>query len=132
LPQALTLFRLTVTDNNNASSTDDINIIVNPILAGYKIIPSVIQAESYSTMSGVKTENTADAGGGLDVGWIDNGDWMDYKVYVDSTATYTVKFRVATANTGAKFQLRKSDGTVLTTISLPNTAATRVGLHLAL
>ena len=116
-------FRLIVTDNNSTSSTDDVNIIVNPILAGYKIIPALIQAESYNSMSGVQTENTGDAGGGIDVGWIDNNDWMDYNLYVDSTGTYTVNFRVATANTGAKFQLRKSDGTVLTTISLPNTSS---------
>jgi hypothetical protein len=36
-----------------------------------------IEAESYSAMSGVQTESTTDAGGGLDVDYIDPNDWMD-------------------------------------------------------
>jgi endoglucanase len=34
---------------------------------------------------------------------------------------YTVNFRVATPNTGAKLQIRKSDGTVLATVNIPRT-----------
>ncbi|HEX5154188.1 MAG TPA: PKD domain-containing protein [Parafilimonas sp.] len=116
-------FRLTVTDNKGATATDDMNVVVTQILAGYKLIPGKIEAEAYTSMSGIKTENTSDAGGGLDVGWIDNGDRMDFNVYVDSAGTYTVNFRVATANNGAKLQLRKSDGTVLGSLDLPNTAS---------
>ena len=84
-------------------------------------IPGKIEAESYNTMLGVQTENTDDAGRGLDVGWIDQGDWMDYDVNVTTAGTYTVNFRVATPNTGAALQIRKADGTVLLTSSLPVT-----------
>ncbi len=72
-------------------------------------------------MSGVGTETTGDAGGGLNVGWQDAGDWMDYSLNVDSAATYTVNFRVAAAFAGAKFQLRNSTGTVLATLDVPVT-----------
>jgi hypothetical protein len=39
---------------------------------------STIQAESYSSQSGTQTETCSDAGGGQDVGWIANGDWLGY------------------------------------------------------
>ena len=39
---------------------------------------STLQAESYSSQSGTQTETTSDSGGGQDVGWISNGDWLAY------------------------------------------------------
>ncbi len=37
-----------------------------------------IQAESYSAQSGTQNESCGDAGGGIDVGWIADGDWLRY------------------------------------------------------
>ena len=37
-----------------------------------------VEAESFSAQSGAKTENTGDAGGGRNVGWLASGDWMQY------------------------------------------------------
>ncbi len=79
-----------------------------------------IEAESYSNMNGVLTTTTADTGGGLIVGWVDTGDWMDYLVNVQIAGTYNVDFRVASPYFGTRFQLKK-DSTVLATISVPNT-----------
>ena len=39
---------------------------------------STIQAESFNAQSGTQTEPTTDTGGGLDVGFIGNGDWLRY------------------------------------------------------
>lgn len=117
------IFRLTVTDNNSSTATDDVTIIVETALTGYITIPGKIEAENYSAMSGVKKEPTNDTGGGQDVGWIDKDDWMDYRVYVDSSGVYTASFRIATALNNGKLQLRKSDGTVLATVDIPNTAS---------
>jgi aryl-phospho-beta-D-glucosidase BglC (GH1 family) len=83
-------------------------------------IPGQIEAENYSTMSGIQTESCSDTGGGLDVGWIDTGDWMDYNVNVASTGSYTVQYRIAGPNTTGQIQL-KSGSTVLATTSVPNT-----------
>ena len=83
-------------------------------------IPGIIQAESYVGMSGVQSQNTTDGGGGLNVGWIDLGDWMDYDVNAATAGTYTVGFRVATPYTGTSFQLRAEDGTVLATVKPAN------------
>jgi len=82
-------------------------------------IPGKIEAESYASMSGIQTEVTSDTGGGLNVGYVDAGDWMDYNVNVATAGTYNVEFRVASAISG-QLQLQKS-GTTLATINVPNT-----------
>jgi len=83
-------------------------------------IPGTIEAENYTSMSGVQTEATGDAGGGQNVGWIETGDWMDYSVNVASAGPYTVSFRVASTAGGGQVQLR-SGATVLASA---NVAAT--------
>jgi endoglucanase len=82
-----------------------------------------VEAENYTSMSGVQTEVTYDAGGGKNVGWIDNGDWMDYSVNVPSAGSYTLNLRVATPNTGAQVQVKNAGGALLSTVTLPNTGA---------
>jgi chitodextrinase len=57
---------------------------------------SRIEAESYSGMSGVQTEATSDAGGGDNVGWIGNGDYLRYDgVDFGNTARTQFTARVA-------------------------------------
>ncbi len=83
-----------------------------------KAIPGNIEAESYDVMSGVQTETCSE--GGLSIGWIDAGDWLDYHVTVQTTKAYTVQFRVASPYSDTQLQLRLGD-TVLTTVTIPNT-----------
>lgn len=80
-----------------------------------------IEAEAYSAMSGIQTQQTDDTGGGSYVGWTDPGDWMDYSVNVQNAGTYNVGFRVASPSATSQFQLEDSIGTVLTTVNVPNT-----------
>ncbi|HEU0109583.1 MAG TPA: carbohydrate-binding protein, partial [Flavisolibacter sp.] len=82
---------------------------------------SKTEAENYSSMSGVQTETTTDAGGGKNVGWIESGDWMNYSVSVSTAASYTINFRIATPNSGSQFQVKKADGTLLATVNIPVT-----------
>jgi hypothetical protein len=84
-------------------------------------IPGTLQAESYSGMNGIQTESTSDTGGGLNVGYIDGNDWMDYSVNVSAAGSYTLGFRVASAGTGGQMQLRNSGGSVLATVTIPGT-----------
>jgi hypothetical protein len=57
---------------------------------------STIQAESYSAQSGTQTETTTDTGGGQDVGWISNGDWLQFTgVNFGSSPLTQFKARVA-------------------------------------
>jgi len=64
--------------------------------AGTNTSSITVQAENYSAMAGVQTETTTDAGGGLDVGWIDAGDWMAYNtINFPYSGNYKVEYRVA-------------------------------------
>ncbi|MBN1409961.1 MAG: carbohydrate-binding protein [Spirochaetales bacterium] len=91
-----------------------------PSSGGGLAVPGTIQAENYSSMSGVQTESTTDSGGGTNVGWIDAGDWMDYNVTVASTGTYSIQYRVAalSAAGGLSFLF---DGNNLGTTTMPVT-----------
>lgn len=117
------VMRLTVTDNQGASATDDITIKVAPAAVASKPVPGKIEAEDYDQSNGIQTENTSDAGGGKNVGWIDGGDWLDYNVQVEKSANYDVSLRVAAPASGSRAQLRKSDGSVLATFDIPQSGA---------
>ena len=84
----------------------------------------LIQAESYSFMSGVQTEATQDVGGGLNVGWIDAGDWLSYgNVSFPTAGIYRVEFRVASPS-GAQLSLDLNGGaTQLGTVTIPSTGS---------
>jgi beta-glucosidase len=84
-------------------------------------LPGKVEAEAYTAMSGVQTETTADTGGGLDVGWIDPNDWMDYSVNVQTAGNYTVSYRIASNIAAPSLQLKTTANTY--TVNLPNTGA---------
>ncbi len=55
-----------------------------------------VEAESYTAMQGVETETTTDENGGLNVGWLDNGDWMAYApITIPASGEYIIEYRVA-------------------------------------
>jgi GH35 family endo-1,4-beta-xylanase len=53
----------------------------------------------------VDIETTTDAGGGHNVGWTRSSEWLKYTVNVQSTGTYTLRFRVASEMTTGSFYL---------------------------
>ncbi|MFI6477779.1 glycoside hydrolase family 16 protein [Nonomuraea sp. NPDC050663] len=62
---------------------------------------STIQAESYQAQSGTALEATSDTGGGQNVGWIANGDWLRFdNVNFGSTAATQFRVRVASGAAG--------------------------------
>jgi endonuclease/exonuclease/phosphatase family metal-dependent hydrolase len=92
--------------------------LVPTATAQTKSLPGTIQAEDFdsgssgnaywdttSGNSGGQYRSTdvdieACSEGGYDVGWAFPGEWLNYTVNVASAGTYTVSFRVATANGG--------------------------------
>lgn len=56
---------------------------------------AIIEAENYHQMFGVLVGPCSDIGGGETVGYIDDGDWMDYIINVKKSGIYTVFFRVS-------------------------------------
>jgi beta-glucanase (GH16 family) len=79
-----------------------------------------IEAESYDAMSGVQTESCSE--GGLNVGWIDTGDWMAYPAITFTGGTYKIEYRVASPNTGGKLSADLDAGAIqLGQVTIPNT-----------
>jgi hypothetical protein len=110
-------YRLTVADSNGVKASDEVTITVNPAPGS----TTRIEAEAWTSMSGVVRETTTDVGGGQSVGYIDPGDWMEYSYSAPSTGSYTVGLRLASPASGGQLQIRTSSGTVLATVNVPNT-----------
>ena len=68
-------------------------------------IPGILQAEDYASESGTQTENTSDNGGGSNVGYIQNGDYLEFNINVAQAGVYTVEARVATDTSGGDIDL---------------------------
>jgi len=63
-----------------------------------------IEAESYNGQSGIQTENCSE--GGMDVGYIENGDYVVYKNIDFGKGAASFKARVASATSGGNIELR--------------------------
>jgi hypothetical protein len=95
-----------------------------PVVVTPQPIPGKIEAESFFDSLGIQTEPTGDvAGGGRNVGWFDDQDWMDYRVEVATAGDHTVTFRVASPEGVGKFELRDSTGKALGNFTIPATGA---------
>lgn len=59
-------------------------------------IPRKIEAEDFLLQSGTSIEDTGDVGGGQNIGYIDDGDWLEYAIMNNTTATeFEITFRIA-------------------------------------
>lgn len=96
--------------------------IQNPLTEPkWQQIPGKIQAEKYILQSGIATENTSDTGGGLNVGWVDNGDWMEYAIENNTDdSKFEITFRVASTSEDGKIDFYL-DNKKKSIISIPNT-----------
>jgi beta-glucanase (GH16 family) len=105
-----------VDDNFNDAAS---SIVVSQVTSSFS---QTVQAENFSSMLGVQTEATSDAGGGLNVGWIDTNDWMAYNnINIPSSGTYLVEYRVASPG-GGRLSLDLNGGaTVLGALNVPAT-----------
>jgi len=83
-------------------------------------VPGRVEAENYSSMSGVQLEQTTDEGGGTNVGWIDQTDWMEYDLLVADSGSYRVNLRVAALSQSARIGFVVG-GKVLKILDLPIT-----------
>jgi lysophospholipase L1-like esterase len=64
-------------------------------------IPGKIEAENFAFKSGMQTEATSDAGGGLNLGYINDGNWAEYTIENNSSQTqFQIAFRLAAPSTG--------------------------------
>ena len=79
-----------------------------------------VEAEDYLEMDGIQTEATSDVGSGLNVGWIDDGDYLTYRLNLSKAGNYKVIYRVASNVNGGTIALY-SDADLLNTLSFETT-----------
>ncbi|WP_200942816.1 PQQ-dependent sugar dehydrogenase [Cellulomonas sp. Root485] len=82
------------------------------------------QAEHFRTSSGILTYSKTTAEGGMTVGDIHNGDWIQFDPYTLNNAT-SVLLRVSSAGAGGTVQLRTGSptGTVIGSAQIPVTGS---------
>ncbi len=79
---------------------------------GTILLPGKVEAENYVDMQGIQTEPCNDTGGGLNVGYIEPGDWMKYNVKVNQSGLYALKARISGYNSGSLLiQFNQSNNT---------------------
>lgn len=84
---------------------------------------SQIEAENFSSQSGVETESCSDTGGGQNIGYIQNGDYVVYAGVDFGSGATGFKARVASANSGGAIEIRLDsiDGPLVGTCLVPGT-----------
>ena len=85
------------------------NVDVINTIARIHAIPGRIEAEDFFFQNGVQLESTTDIGGGENIGFLDAGDFLDYRVTVGSGGQYSVAYRVASEGSDGKIQLQRID-----------------------
>lgn len=88
------------------------------------VIPALIQAEDFYVNFGFQMEDCTDTGGGMNVGFANNGDYLDYNINIPEAGEYTFKFRVASLYSNGSVSVRLGSGNTFTPIQTVNFSAT--------
>ncbi|MGO4771829.1 glycosyl hydrolase family 18 protein [Flavobacterium sp. W22_SRS_FK3] len=112
--------------SQDATGSKSLLTAVNQVVTGSQPptgTGTLIQAENFSSMSGIQTEATTDTGGGLNIGYADTGDWMAYfNINFPTSGSYVIEYRVASAVSGGRLSSDLSAGTIqLGAVNVPNT-----------
>ncbi|MEU7918109.1 DUF1996 domain-containing protein [Micromonospora zamorensis] len=85
-------------------------------------VPGRVQAEAFAAHSGAQTEGTADTGGGRNVGWLANGDWLRYDNVSITGADLTARVSSHNATGGTvELHLGAQDGQLLASFPIAQT-----------
>lgn len=91
--------------------------------AAYHDLEAANQGGQYRTSEGVDIEVASDTGGGYNVGWIRNGEWINYSVNVQTTGNYTLTARVATGVSTGSFRVDFGGVDKTGTVTVPSTGS---------
>jgi hypothetical protein len=88
-------------------------------------IPGMVEAESFTKNVGLQLENTTDTGGGQNIGYTNEGDYLDYEIRVSEAGDFNIEVRVACMSDAGKleFQQLNEAGEILhtATVDIPIT-----------
>jgi len=88
------------------------------------ILPALIQAEDYDVNNGFQLEDCQDTGGGKNLAYANDGDYVDYYIAIPQDGEYDFKFRVASLYSNGSMSIKLgSDGsfTTIRTVNFSNT-----------
>ncbi len=75
---------------------------------------------------GVDIESCTDSlTNGFNVGWIEDGEWLQYTIHVNEAGTYDLNLRTAAVNNSGKVKLEVNGKSVKETVLLPDTGSYR-------
>lgn len=87
-------------------------------------VPGIIEAEQFSNMNGIQIETSTDSGGGtgggLNIGYVNPGDWLEYNIDVATAGTYTIEYRLASLPGSTGFRVL-ADGVQIDQQFVPST-----------
>jgi len=95
---------ITATDGTLLANITDKQ--VENTIPGRFQVPAKIQAEEYYFNNGLSPETCTDTGGGIDLGYTDAGDYLDYLIDVVSPGVYAVNYRVAALSAGGQIEMQ--------------------------
>ncbi len=98
------------------------NLKINTETIQVHAVPGLVEAEEFAENQGWQQENCSDEGGGFDMGYTDDGDWLTYRVYVEKAGRYSIRYRVASGNSNGgelRLQLLAAGGIITTLHDLP-------------
>jgi len=91
--------------NNQSLAAIDKFLVTNKEIK-HTLIPGQIQAESFLVNNGFNFEPCNDTGGGQNTSYANNGDYLDYLIYVPKEGDYNMDFRVATIRTNGEVTIK--------------------------
>jgi poly(hydroxyalkanoate) depolymerase family esterase len=89
---------------------------------GSQVTPVV----NFRTNEDVDIENTTDAGGGYNIAYIMNGEWLEYTVNVTSAGAYSLDLRMAADGAGKTLHVEVDGVNATGAIAVPNTAGWQI------
>lgn len=90
---------------------------------GYNDQTTTNSGGAYRATEGVDLQTTTDTGGGYNVGWISNGEWLEYTTIIREPGLYTLGLRVASPGATNNIRVRFAGVDVTGTWTFAGTGA---------
>ncbi len=88
------------------------------------VLPATIQAEDFNVNYGFQLEACTDVNGGQNVGFANNGDYLDYYITIPEAGEYNFRFRVASMYSNGSISIRLGNDNVFNPVKTVNFAGT--------
>lgn len=108
-------------DNGPLDGFSDLAVTSQVAAPVWKPVPAKIEAEHYTFKWGMQAETTGDTGGGQNLGYISDGNWLEYAIDNTSSQTdFQISFRLAATGSSGIIDYY-IDGVYKGRVNAPNT-----------